>query len=131
MKKLKLRPEVARFAQLMEAKLREHDEEKGKRGWQMANPQHLLQMMCAEMGELAESFMELTAEDQKAKWGPWLGHFLASRSLRAAAIALSEYKPNMGASPAQASEGTVGEAVDVANFAMFIVDVIGGLKKKK
>lgn len=47
---LTLRPEVAAFAQLMEAKLREHDDDRD--GWKDEDPEWLLERMEEELEEL-------------------------------------------------------------------------------
>jgi hypothetical protein len=122
--RLKLRPEVDCFAQLMEAKLRENDH-KGRRGWKKDDSLILLSRACEEMGELFDSF--------KTKWagkrnGPAHGLLLAEQYMYSACDVLRRYQPTMTSTAAAPGETTVGEVVDVANFLMMVVDVLGGLK---
>ena len=49
---LHLRPEVLAFAQLMEAKLRAHDADRGATGWKTATPWDLWRWLEREVGEL-------------------------------------------------------------------------------
>lgn len=81
----KLRPEVAKFARLMEAKLKENDH---KGGWKHCDVGWLLMRLGEEFDELIKA---LYPKEERI--------------------------PNVVAS----------EAADVANFAMMIADVVGGL----
>jgi hypothetical protein len=61
---MKLRPEVLKFARAMEAKLRLHDEDRGKSGWRgdvelgllSATKSHLVERLKLEVEEYIRSF---------------------------------------------------------------------------
>lgn len=89
---LQLRPEVAAFAQLMEAKLRENDH---KGDWEHEHPDDLMNRVHDEVEELQVAIH---------LWGCSLG---------------------TGTLPAAKVVGK--EAADVANFALMIAHVCGGL----
>jgi NTP pyrophosphatase (non-canonical NTP hydrolase) len=84
------RPEVQRFAVLMERKLRDNDH---KAGWHGDAAVELLARLVEESGELAS--------------------FLVNHR----GLPMSAWRQRVAA-----------EAADVANFAMMIADVTGGLK---
>src|ERR1039458_4669935 len=125
---MKLRPEVAAFAQMMEKKLRSNDH-KGKAGWKSADTQYLLARLCDETGELLESFTGPHADQ------PYRGLLISSHHLRTAARVLRDYTPTLTGDyasivPTRGVDTTRGiystsveEAVDVANFCMMLIDV--------
>lgn len=92
-----LRPVVQRFAEVMEAKLRENDH---KGGWEEDSPSDLFARLMEESNELERSF-----------------------------------EPVAGCVPvvhdAALASKVAREAADVANFAMMIADVCGGLRATK
>lgn len=100
---LTLRPEVAAFAQAMEAKLRENDH-KGRVGWKGEDTNWLLRRLREETDELASvvarqaigaaQYTGEAAQNERRDW----------------------YRPEV-----------TREAADVANFAMMIADVCGAL----
>jgi len=90
-KTVKLRPQVAAFAQAMERKLRANDH---KGGWDDEDPEWLMDRLKEEVAELEAA---ITTRDG----GPLSG---------------------------RAQRRTRSEASDVANFAMMISDVCGGLR---
>lgn len=102
MGKLKLRPEVARFAALMERTLRENDH---KGGWKKCEPEWLL-------NRLGEEVQELVDAQQRLKW----------------ALPMED----RGDIPVFRKVLALGkEAADVANFAMMIADVCDALAKER
>jgi hypothetical protein len=119
---MKLRPEVRRFAELMEAKLRENDY-KGKRGWRRDGVQALLYRLCEETAELVASF-SADKRDQSFR-----ALIIAEHHLCAAASALKNYTPTLTTNfrGIARTKASVDEAVDVANFAMMVVDVLEDL----
>jgi hypothetical protein len=94
---LELRPEVAAFAQLMEAKLRENDH---KGGWQHDGTDALLKRLREEADEL--QYVTETS-------GAWCS------------------APPRSVLNTEERIRVAREAADVANFAMMIADVCGGL----
>ncbi len=97
---LKLRKEVAAFAQLMEAKLRENDH---KGGWKYEVTSYLSRRLGNELKELRAA----VAARHKELMQGW---------------------PPISAEKRAGHAVTVGrEAADVANFAMMIADVCGAL----
>lgn len=99
---LALRPEVAAFAQLMEQKLRENDH---KRGWRCCTVRYLSVRLGNELAELRRVLAERTKFIGKGRFRPDVDPGIVRR---------------IG-----------GEAADVANFAMMIADVCGGLAAKE
>ena len=98
---LELRPEVAAFAQLMEAKLREND---CKGGWKDEQTSYLSRRCGNELEELRAAIQRQRKE--------WMTGF-----------------PPVSAEKREALRVDVGrEAADVANFAMMIADVCGALR---
>jgi hypothetical protein len=120
---IKLRPEVRHFAELMEMKLRENDY-KGKRGWRRDGVQALLSRLCEEAGELVESF-SASKYDQ-----PFRAIIIAGHELAVAASVLKNYTPTLTSNfkGIARTKSSVSEAVDVANFAMMVVDVLEDLR---
>ena len=86
---LELRPEVAAFAQAMEAQLRANDH---KPGWRGDSPEILMRRLYEEAGELRRCVVCRE---------PW---------------------------SAEEAARVLKEAADVANFAMMVADVCGGLE---
>lgn len=105
---LGLRPQVATFALAMEAKLREHDAEKGMRGWRRAHPNELV-------GQLSYYYPDDPGK-VRALWA-------AIERWEVYAKRVHPIEPN--ATMARAS--VLALATDVANFCMMIADVTGGL----
>ena len=108
------RPEVERFADLMEARLRENDH---KGGWSECAP-HWLAMRVIE--EAAELLYTLDPGTHAAH------QFYAARRMLAAACAeLNQFGPYLkcNATPQRVQH----EAADVANFAMMLADRYGAL----
>lgn len=97
------RPEVERFADMMEARLRDHDATKGQRGWEGSDPKWLLRRLRHEADELERALMLRTPPCACREAGC---HHMLFRT------------------------DSVGEeAADVANFAMMIADVHKGLRR--
>lgn len=94
MKELTLRPEVAAFARIMEAKLRENDH---KSGWKHDTAFALLDRVEHEVAELRSALFGVHCRVFSGKCDG-------------------------------CREEVVGEAADVANFAMMVADVVGGLE---
>lgn len=117
--KLRLRPEVAAFAQLMEQKLRENDH-KGRKGWKKDKTHRLLVRLLDETRELIDA---LSMTDR--------GHVIASHHVRLAADMLQSNYSAYTKDVKGPHEERIGETVDVANFCLMIVDVLGGLKKAR
>lgn len=129
---VKLRPEVAAFAQLMERTLRENDH---KDGWKEDSPHALLIRLREETDELAG---ELTNAGHRA-WRDWDPEAHAAGPLPHRRVVVS-YRPGRGwfctdeaaprrFSPTSEEVKAIGsEAADIANFAMMIADVAGALK---
>ena len=92
-----MRLRVAVFARLMEAKLRENDH---KGGWQNDGTEDLIKRLREEVCEL-EALTETS--------GAWCS------------------SPPFAALPPEERLRIAREAADVANFAMMIADVCGGL----
>jgi hypothetical protein len=124
---MKLRPEVQRFAEHMEAKLRTHDGFKGMCGWYSDPVQLLLSRACEELEELVVSFSASRRDN------PFLALAIAGHHLRAAADVLKSHTPTLTSDFKSIKAGidSVDEAVDVANFCMMIVDVLEGRRVKK
>lgn len=97
-KMLGVRVEVAKFALLMEAKLAKHDEERGS-SWKRDDPHSLLNRISDIGPDVRGELAELA--DAVEKW------VVKQNSSRAKKVAM--------------------EAADVANFAMMVADVVGGL----
>ncbi len=98
---LTLRPEVVKFAQLMERALRDNDH---KGGWKEEQTSYLSRRCGNELEELREAIQKQRRE--------WMTGF-----------------PPVDAAKRDALRADVGkEAADVANFAMMIADVCGALK---
>ena len=119
-KKRTLRPEVAAFAQLMERELRKNDH-KGTEGWKDDTLHELLARLFEETAELIDSFRPSGKRDGK-KWNE--RQLLLTKhhaEMAAEQIADVAMKP---------TRTSVSEAVDVANFCLFVVDVMGGLPKE-
>lgn len=100
---LELRPEVAKFAQLMEERLlaNEHKDigSGGMGGWKNDNPWDLYERLLGEAGELAKAMAGQTATEM---------------------VTAGPYNP-------QRINELKYEAADVANFAMMIIDSGGYL----
>jgi len=92
-----LRPEVARFAQLMERVLRDNDH---KGGWKDMEAADLLKRLRDETKELAQA--------------------IESQAVRCGCRSADECRHGLFAA---GSTDIVREAVDVANFAMMVADV--------
>jgi hypothetical protein len=117
-KTLKLRPEVAAFAQLMERELRKNDH---KGGWKDDTTHELLERLFEETAELIGSFRPSGKRDRK-RWNE--RQLLLTKhhaEMAAEQIADVTMKP---------TRTSVSEAVDVANFCLFVVDVMGSLPKE-
>ncbi len=102
-----LRPEVLAFAHLMETKLREHDD---RPGWKQDDPEALMARLIEEANELHDALAD------------WKGEMTES--------GISGIDAGRGGRVYRVDElGRVAawEAVDVANFAMMIADVLGAL----
>ena len=100
-----LRLEVLRFAKLMEGKLRKHDEDRGQQGWVNDEPESLADRIGTyTLGGDASELCELFNAIERWRVGP--AH-LNEKQVKAVAE----------------------EAADVANFAMMVADVVGGLKR--
>ena len=130
---VKLRLEVAAFAELMELKLRENDH-KGKKGWKKDSAQILLSRLCDELAEVLESFTAPVGDM------PHKALLIGAYEVRSAATLLRHYTPTLSSDFAEMKPTTgkereaqgiyhssAEEAVDVANFCMMLVDVLGGL----
>ena len=112
-----LRPKVAAFAELMELKLREHD------GWMDDGYAELLARLLEETSELVSSFK------------PGAGS-KAGAAYNATFLLLTKHHVDIAAkqivdtvmTPTKAS---VGETIDIANFCLFLVDILGGFKLPK
>jgi len=104
------RVEVERFADQMEAKLRENDH---KNGWKNCTVHWLLARLCEETAELVESFNPASA-------GQRTSFAIAANHLRCAAEALDGFGPYVKVRP---TATTRAEAADVGNFAMMISDI--------
>lgn len=100
------RPQVAAFARLMEAKLREHDD---RPGWQTDARRELFARLVEEAGEVDEALDRLAVLE-----GRRLDSF--EDGLREKAFLLDKARAHVAE-----------EAADVANFAMMIADVLGAL----
>lgn len=61
----KMRPQVRKFAQRMEARLAEHDEGKGLAGWQGKSASFLLRRLVQRAGNLASALPSEDAEPVK------------------------------------------------------------------
>ncbi len=95
-----MRPEVLAFARLMEAKLREHDDDRGS-GWKYDDPEQLLERIWEEANELHDALEGFrSAEGESGDRTP-----AVEKAAMNAAI----------------------EATDIGNFAMMIADVLGVL----
>lgn len=116
-KKLKLRPEVEAFAQLMEKVLRRNDH-KGN-SWKDDTSMDLVVRLIEETSELVKSFRPRERRAGKSFNGKWLQ--IAGYLLDQAGLALQ----SINAAP---TRGSVMETMDIANFCLFIVDSFGGLK---
>ena len=108
------RPEVEKFADLMEARLRANDH---KDGWQECAPNWLLMRMIGEAGELLD---EMDPGPRAAS-----AFYAAGRMLGAACAELNQYGKHLECKATP--ERLRNEAADVANFAMMLVDRYGGL----
>ncbi len=53
-----LRPEIARFAMAMEAKMRTHDDDRGD-GWKGATPTWLIKLLKGELDEVEKAMEEV------------------------------------------------------------------------
>lgn len=107
------RPEVVAFADAMEAKLRDNDE---KGGWRDCAPHWLMMRMIGEAAELLEELDPGTRATAQ--------FYAASRMLSAACEELDQFGPYLKTKGNP--ERVLSEAVDVANFAMMVSDVIAG-----
>ena len=94
-----LRPQVMAFAHLMECNLRKHDADRGPHGWQDDGAEALVERLEDEATELDRAIQEAMQVAGKG-------------SARSCLDVLAVAK----------------EAADVANFAMMIADVSGGLE---
>lgn len=126
-KSLELRPEVEAFAQLMERELRKNDyknREDGSGSWKDDSAATLITRLIEEVAELVDSFSPLVVAKRPASttfnrhWYDITSYLLAKAC---DAIRDIEMRPDL-------VDTTINEAVDIANFAMFVVDVLGGLK---
>jgi hypothetical protein len=120
-KKLTLRPEVAAFAQLMERELRKNDH-KGTSGWKNDTVDDLLVRIFEETEELIASFRPSGKRDGKKRNERFL--FLTVHHIGIAGQQIADTNPIP-------TRTTVSEAVDIANFIMMVVDVLGGLKENE
>ena len=98
------RPWVNAFADLMEKKLAQNRHKGDRDGWALDAPLALLKRLKEEVRELED-----VLKRQRANQDDGLDH---------------------GPTGAAERRAVVGEAADVANFAMMIADVAGGLKAK-
>lgn len=98
---LELRPEVAAFAQALEAQLRANDH---KSGWKGDSVSSLMERLKEEVDELVKALCSHLIEYGRAKRGTEEPLLFAD----------TEFE-------------VLKEAADVANFAMMIADVCGGL----
>ena len=108
------RPEVEKFADLMEAQLRANDH---KGGWQNCAPHWLLMRMIEETNEVLQELRP--GKNAVAAF------YAAGAMLTAAANELRAYGRHLEctATPVRLRR----EGADVANFAMMLVDYYGGL----
>jgi hypothetical protein len=111
-----VRSEVAAFAVAMERKLRENDY---KGGWKDEPRHYLLASLCNELAELVSSFKPI----EKAREST----YASVRLLRYAASELETFGP-CGGPVLRITDDVIGEAVDVANFAMMLADMCGSLR---
>lgn len=91
---MKLRPSVQKFAEQMEAKLREHDTDKGRTGWRDEDVDYLAQRLVEEARELAEAI---------------------GGRCKACSHPIFTYST---------AEEAIQEAVDVANMAMMVAEIL-------
>lgn len=110
------RPEVVAFADAMESKLRDND---GKGGWKDCAPHWLMMRVVEEAAELLEELDPGTRASAQ--------FYAASRMLSAACEELNQFGPYLKTKGDPMR--VLGEAVDVANFAMMVADVIAGSNK--
>jgi len=93
-----MREAVRQFAESgMEAALREHDEKKGEAGWRDADPRVLFTLLEREVAELKAA---LWAAQQAQLYGP------------------------VGTDLGPTRRAVQKECADVANFAMFLYDLV-------
>jgi hypothetical protein len=113
-KRLTLRAPVDAFSQAMESVLRENDH---KGGWGECAPHWLLHRLCEELAELVETLDP--GEHGRVARAKVVQHLHdAGWLLYASGLGLKPTNPTL----------TRIESADVANFAMMIADVCGGLK---
>ena len=120
-RKLTLRPEVAAFAQLMERELRKNDH-KGTSGWKNDTVDGLLVSLFDETAELIDSFRPSGKRDGK-KWNERF-LLLTKHHIEMAGQQIADTNPI-------STRTSIPETVDIANFCMMIVDVLGGLKENE
>ncbi|MGK3981218.1 hypothetical protein WMF38_57005 [Sorangium sp. So ce118] len=112
--RLALRAPVDAFSQTMESLLRENDH---KGGWSECAPHWLLHRLCEELAELVETFDP--GDHHRATLAKVVQHLHdAGWLLYASGLGLKPTNPKL----------TLSESGDVANFAMMIAEVCGGLK---
>jgi hypothetical protein len=113
-KRLTLRAPVDAFSQEMESVLRENDH---KGGWSECAPHWLMRRLCEEFAELVQTFD--AGQHHRAVVAKVVQHLHdAGWLLYASGLGLKSSNPTL----------TRIESADVANFAMMIADVCGGLK---
>lgn len=125
---LQCRPEVKAFAVLMEHKLRENDAKKGGRdNWLRCPPHVLAELLWREVGELHRAQLQQHAHRWQdvppfgARPGPSFTRLFEGREQYSL---LHDYQVSRRPDLVMA---TALEAADVANFAMMLADVCGGI----
>lgn len=127
-----VRPEVLAFALLMERKLRLNDHRKGGReNWLAEEPEWLFKRIAVETAELGEELNKgrpyvwepwSPGDDKYAPGFPRIVRRLANgRFEQASLFARNPFAPT------EHRRRMIGEAADIANFAMMVADVAGAL----
>ncbi len=71
------RPEVVKFAVLMEQQLRKHDDTRGPAGWKTDKPMRLFEHLEEEVGELYDAVQDVPLDKEKiAKEGADAGNMV-------------------------------------------------------
>jgi len=99
-----LRPEVKRFAELMELRLRDHDNAKGPKGWARATPEVLIALFHEELGKHTSALLAHVRDEGFRKGSGEGGEVVSTSGV------------------------VIDQAADAANYLMMIVDVLGGLR---
>lgn len=124
---MKLRPQVQAFAEAMEVKLRKNDH---KGGWDECTTGYLTRRLRTEVRELIAQIGKTNRAYDRFVQTPFETKADLRREGSGGFVESAKHKKAKKKHAAERAK-LLGEAADVANFAMMIADVIGALETKR